>query len=502
VADSFTGEVVDERWQVGELLGAGGMGSVYRAERLKLKKPVAIKFLDTRSVRAKEAVARFDREARAISRLQHPHCVSIIDFGVHRGRPYIVIDFVNGRLLTDEMGKETLTLTRAVAITRQILDALQHAHMNGVIHRDLKPDNIMLTHVGGDADFVKILDFGLARIVAVNEPSISLPATVAGTPSYMSPEQASGKKVDHRTDLYSAAVILYGMVTGRKPFRADDPGEIMRMQREVSAPRPRDVAPDRGISESLELVILRGLAKSPDVRYSSAAEFSAALLGTREGRTLARSSGRGRSFVGAMLTAGLLLAAGAGGSSVYHYYRSHEAVHPAPKVVEPPAAPPAPKVVEPAPKVVEPAPKVVEPAPKVVEPPPAPKIAEPEPVPAPPPEPAPAPTPPAPRADPRRADVEKLLSADKNDAAEKQLLAIIKSDPQAAWPRLLLGEVYFRRLWRTDCIETWEEALKLDPSLAHDPLLHNRLCHALGSKWHGTGLRLLHKLDDTTCPPT
>src|SRR5262245_39174637 len=143
--DPLIGAIVDDRWKIVERLGEGGMGIVYRGERVKLGKTVAVKFLDERAIASADAVARFEREARAISRLQHRHCVSILDFGVWRRRPYIVMEYVNGRPLNREMGKPTMTPRRAVNIMRQILEALRHAHNSGVVHRDLKPENVMLT---------------------------------------------------------------------------------------------------------------------------------------------------------------------------------------------------------------------------------------------------------------------------------------------------------------------------------------------------------------------
>src|SRR5262249_39655360 len=152
---SIVGEVIASRWHVIERLGAGSMGTVYRAERVGLGKSVAIKFLDEHAA-SKTARARFDREARAISRLDHLHCVSILDCGVERERPYIVMEYVHGRSLGAEMGKATMTPRRGVSIIRQILLGLRHAHTHGVVHRDLKPDNVMLAEMTENGDFVKI----------------------------------------------------------------------------------------------------------------------------------------------------------------------------------------------------------------------------------------------------------------------------------------------------------------------------------------------------------
>src|SRR5947208_7867023 len=152
--DPLVGQIVDQRWKIVDRLGEGGMGVVYRGERVKLGKTVAIKFLDERAAQSEQAVARFDREARAISRLQHRHCVSILDFGVWKRRPYIVMEYVSGRPLNKEMGKATMTPARGVRIMRQILEACRHAHASGVVHRDLKPENAMLTETTGTDDFV------------------------------------------------------------------------------------------------------------------------------------------------------------------------------------------------------------------------------------------------------------------------------------------------------------------------------------------------------------
>jgi eukaryotic-like serine/threonine-protein kinase len=310
--DRLVGEVVDERWKLLDKLGAGGMGVVYRAERVKLGKQVAIKFLDEHAVSSKPAVARFDREARAISRLHHRHCVSILDFGVWKRLPYIVMEYVNGRPLNKEMGKPTMTSERAVSIMRQILEALRHAHAMGVVHRDLKPENVMLTEATGENDFVKLLDFGLARIISVDEPTISMPKMVAGTPSYMSPEQARGEKVDHRTDIYSAGVILYGMVTGKKPFTAADTIDVLRMHMNVRPQPPRKAAPDKKISAELERVILRALEKERDARFYHAEEFLTALDAVPEARAAAATGRRWRNR--ALATAALVLVAAGGGA--------------------------------------------------------------------------------------------------------------------------------------------------------------------------------------------
>ena len=337
-SDPFAGEIVDERWKIGDKLGSGGMGVVYRAERVKLGRAVAIKFLEERAVHSKDAVARFEREARATSRLTHRHCVSILDFGVWRHRPYIVMEFVDGRPLNQEMGRPSMTPSRAIGIMRQILEALRHAHASGVVHRDLKPENVMLTEATGNEDFVKLLDFGLAKIIAVDEPTISHPRMIAGTPSYMSPEQARGEKADHRTDIYSAGVILYGMCTGQKPFRAEDQVALLRMHMSVPPPSPRKVAPDKHISPELERVILKSLEKDRNARYYHAGEFLTALEATPEARGLVV---RGRRRRRALVAAVALTVAGVGAAGAWRWQtRLHERLEATRRLWQPTPAPP------------------------------------------------------------------------------------------------------------------------------------------------------------------
>jgi len=281
--DPLIGALVERRWQILDHLGAGGMGVVYRAERAGLGKQVAVKFLHQSVAESKAAVARFEREAKAISRLHHMHCVSILDFGVWRKQPYIVMEFVQGRQLT-EVDMAAVTPKRAVAFMRQILLGLAHAHSRGVIHRDLKLSNVMLVEMTGTEDLVKILDFGLARISGVDEELSLTDGMVAGTPSYMSPEQALGKKTDLRTDIYSAGVMLYVLATGKRPFVAEGPTQLLQMQIHDAPTPPRKMAPQKRISDGLERVILRAMEKRPQDRFQSVAEFVAAIDDTPEGQ--------------------------------------------------------------------------------------------------------------------------------------------------------------------------------------------------------------------------
>ena len=209
-----------------------------------------------------------------MSRLSHPHCVSVIDFGVV-DVPYFVMDYVTGRPLGRLIEQGPIPIRRALHITRQLLAGLAHAHSQGIVHRDIKPDNLILDEALGTHDHLRILDFGLAKL---RDFGVDLTSGLAiGTPSYMAPEQTFSEPVDARTDLYAVGIVLYEMLTGTKPFRADSTAELIRLQRE-GAPVPiRTVRPDAGFSTTLEGVVLRALAKRPAARFQTAGEMAAAL---------------------------------------------------------------------------------------------------------------------------------------------------------------------------------------------------------------------------------
>jgi len=288
--DPLVGTTVDQRWHILRQIGTGAVGVVYLAERAKLGRQVALKLLHPEYLSNNEYVSRFAREARALSRLQHINCVSILDVGTHEQRPYIVMELVNGPSLTEEVGTPEMTLPRAVRLVRQVLEGLGHAHGHGIVHRDLKPDNIIVTEVAGVGEVAKILDFGFAHI---NDSRLSQSNArlVPGTPSYMSPEQAKGEKTDARTDLYSLGVVLYELCVGFRPFVAGEVAELLQKHRDEAPVPPRQAAAGRRISEPLERVILRALEKDRDVRFADAAAFAAALDETPEGRETARAGG-------------------------------------------------------------------------------------------------------------------------------------------------------------------------------------------------------------------
>jgi serine/threonine-protein kinase len=263
------------------------MGKVYKAHHVALDKTVVLKVLRHSLLSDERTVARFKREAKAASRLNHPNSISILDFGqVDDGALFIAMEFVPGQDLHTVLSKDgPLPEARIVRVISQVLSALSDAHRAGVIHRDLKPENIMVEQRRTDSDFVKVLDFGIAKIQdssGDDGPALTRTGFVCGTPEYMSPEQARGSPLDHRSDLYAVGVILYQLVTGRLPFESDSAvGFATKHLTEEPVP-PSRRRPDLRISPAMERVIMRALAKNPDDRPADAEAFKAELLAVVE----------------------------------------------------------------------------------------------------------------------------------------------------------------------------------------------------------------------------
>jgi serine/threonine-protein kinase len=274
---------------VTHLVGVGGMGRVYCAEQVALGRTVAVKVVHPSLADEEQTAARFLNEARAASRLSHPNSVAIFDFGrTDDGRPYIVMEYLRGRDLSRVAADEgPLPLARLVGVLKQTLAALEEAHALGIVHRDLKPDNIVLEPLRSGLDFVKVVDFGLAKILqsettatprgSAPPGALTRPGLVCGTPEYMSPEQSRGDALDGRSDLYSVGIVLFEMLAGRVPFVADTATKTLLLHLSEPAPDPRDVAPDRSIPGLFAQVATQALAKSADERFQSAREFADAL---------------------------------------------------------------------------------------------------------------------------------------------------------------------------------------------------------------------------------
>ncbi len=275
-ADALIGIVVDRRYRVEALLGEGGMGLVYRVIHTELDKPLAMKVLRSANTRDEEVLARFRREAQSASNIGNEHIVDIIDFGtLPDGSTYFVMECLEGLDLIDTIDSvQRLPEGRAIHIARQICLALGAAHDAGIVHRDLKPENVFLVQRGGDQDFVKVLDFGIAK-VANGAHRLTKDGEVLGTPHYMSPEQCAGDGIDHRTDIYALGVLLYEMVTGHVPHDADTMMGILTKHM-YDDPVSPTVRVSR-LSRELERIIMRSLEKRPSQRYQTMKEMEAEL---------------------------------------------------------------------------------------------------------------------------------------------------------------------------------------------------------------------------------
>jgi serine/threonine-protein kinase len=282
------GTLVGERYRIVSRIGIGGMGAVYRAEHTMMRRDLAIKVLLPELGGKEEFARRFEREAESASRLDHPNIITVTDFGhTADGSLFLVMEFLAGESLTRAISRGPMPPARALGIIRQVLRALDHAHAAGVVHRDLKPDNIMLVERDGQPDVVKILDFGIAK---VTEPlsgktgkdgrpgeALTQAGVIFGTPEYLSPEQALGEPVDARADIYAAGVILYEMLAGRRPFESEDKVKIISMHLAHAPPRVRDVNPSIDLPVPLEQAVLQALEKSREHRFATAAAFLQAL---------------------------------------------------------------------------------------------------------------------------------------------------------------------------------------------------------------------------------
>ena len=277
-----------------DLIGDGGMGQVFRAERLSTGESVALKLLHPELSGIDEVVRRFQQEARLTTQLAHPNIVKVVEFGNCNGRLFLAMELLSGTSLgqltkrRDGAGSR-FTVRRTIAIMGPVLSALEYAHALGVVHRDLKPENIMVMPSRGlfSPERIKLLDFGIAKLgdaPGAKGRKLTQVGLVLGTPDYMSPEQAAGQQADVRSDVYSCGVILYEMLTGRRPFEADSTLEVMAMHLNAAPPPLRAVAGAARIPVAVERVVLRTLAKRPEERFQSAREVREALEIAARGR--------------------------------------------------------------------------------------------------------------------------------------------------------------------------------------------------------------------------
>ena len=310
--DPLVGIVLAGRYAVKRRIGEGGMGLVYEGLHRDIDKRVAIKVLRDDLSRRPEVVARFRQEAKSASRIGHENIVDIFDFGeTTRGASYFVMEFLEGEDLGNVLGKKaTIEAERACDIVLQCCRALSATHAKGIVHRDIKPENIFLTKRDGADDFVKIVDFGIAKMSDIETegaPGRKLTKTgmIFGTPEYMSPEQAGGRDMDHRVDVYALGIILYECLAGRVPFEGDTFMGILAQHLTEDAPAIDQVNPNAKVSSELELVIRKALAKSPDDRYQNTEELAEAIVCALDGRVSRATRRTPPSALGVPLVNGL-----------------------------------------------------------------------------------------------------------------------------------------------------------------------------------------------------
>ncbi len=266
-ADPMLGRVIAGRYRLEARIGEGGMGVVYRARHVLIDRVVAVKLIRPDLRGETHLRAWMLREARAANRVDHAHIIDIHDIGeTEEGELYLVMEYLVGQSLSSELARGSMALARGVDILEQMCAALARAHDLGVVHRDLKSDNILLTTRGGRKDFVKILDFGLAHLAM--DPRLAPKGAVFGTPEYMAPEQARGEEATAQSDLYALGVLFFEMLTGQLPFRSDDRETLLEMQRTSPAPRPRSIKPD--VLPSAEGIVIKLLEKDRRKRFQDA----------------------------------------------------------------------------------------------------------------------------------------------------------------------------------------------------------------------------------------
>lgn len=273
--DPLIGRVLDGRYRIEMVLGAGGVGVVYRAEHTGLRRPVALKVLRHGFEDFPHMRKRFEREARVLSQLSHPNVVGLTDYGIADDLPYLVMELLEGRTLEELLEEEGPPAPeRSLEIVRAVVRGLAFAHDRGVLHRDLKPGNVFLQALPDDPDHVKLLDFGLAKILvdedegSGEEPTLTKTGTIVGTPAYMSPEQASGSRVDPRSDVYACGVLLFELLAGRVPFRESRRADLLRAHLVEPVPDPEGFRPGLVLARELQELLLRCLAKEPAERFA------------------------------------------------------------------------------------------------------------------------------------------------------------------------------------------------------------------------------------------
>src|SRR5215470_6778672 len=307
MTDDLVGKTIaDGRYEIVGKLGQGGMGAVYAARQVAMDRIVALKIIRADIVRSPEAAGRFSREMKLTARIEHPNTIRIYDHGEIDGQLYLTMELVRGKSLADVVAESgRLPLDRIVRIGTQVARALQAAHAEGVVHRDLKPENVMLIEQYGEHDVVKVLDFGVAKSLADDQPRVTSEGSVVGTPVYISPEQAMGRPVDPRSDLYSLGVMLYELAAGRVPFTAPTLTALL-IAHATEPPVPLiQAAPD--VHPGLSALVDELLRKEPAARPQSARDvemrLAALVTGSQPSVPMPKPPRRGRGkLIGAIVT--------------------------------------------------------------------------------------------------------------------------------------------------------------------------------------------------------
>jgi eukaryotic-like serine/threonine-protein kinase len=311
---SFIGTCLQGRYRIEAQLGAGGVGKVYRARHLGLDRSVALKVLRKQHNEHWGSRQRFEREARALGTLIHPHIVAVTDFGIEGDVPFLVMELLEGESLESRLRAGPLDAELAYRCAHELLAGLAFVHERGLVHRDIKPGNIFLERTE-QGPRLKLLDFGLAKlVVAGTDANLTRSGEVFGTPAYMAPEQVTGEAIDARADVYAAGLVLFEIFAGRRPFIGSD-SELLRQQLVDPLPRLGDVRPGVLGSEQLDSLLLRATHKEQKQRFAAAGEMAAAFeaLAPRRATGKARSrrpAAPRRSRVGAVLRAGAVLLCG------------------------------------------------------------------------------------------------------------------------------------------------------------------------------------------------
>lgn len=525
------GDILEERYRVVGEVGSGGMGVVYRAEHLRLRRHVAIKMLRQPYSGAQDLRPRFEREARALAALSHPNIVTVTDYGVHAGHPFLVMELVEGRTLRSIIDEGGVPVERAVEIARQLLEGVAFAHHRGLVHRDIKPANILLQPLESGRELVKILDFGFAKFVEGDgsEHGAGLTLTRStigfGTPAYIPPEQATGGMTDARTDVYSLGVVLFELLTGQQPFQGDI-GELVPKHLIDPVPRFTDVRPDLQLAPALQAIVDKAMAKKQDDRFDDASAMLAALrevhepsvvsplpfeqyeaemselrelrdapssrppgtgsseLGLPALRTVAAKKKARRGF-GVYLAVAVLVAIGLG-----VYLAQPDDIEAGRRAITDVANEAAEQMRErelahaerALPPEADEAEAEVEAPPEAAAAPPEAAAEEPEPEPDP--EPVVEVEPTAERVDPWAGAVPRELARLKRrvygrgritDTLLRQLRQYAREHRDDPRPSLLLGDAYLRKGWSQDALERYELAYTLSPDARNDPRMLSNL---------------------------